>query len=80
MLGLRFQGDFTSPQTKFDMLSRELGSGFEGIVLPDSSANPAAMMKNPHSVLTEHLIDEAGQPTKKAAERVIGFFRERLGA
>jgi hypothetical protein len=78
VLGLRFKGDSMSPGAKFEVLRRELGNAFEGIELEDSAANPAAMMKIPHSVLTEHLIDEEGQPTKKAANRVIDFFRERL--
>jgi hypothetical protein len=34
----------------------------------------------PHSVLTIHLRDDDPDgPTKKAEQRVIGFFRERLG-
>jgi hypothetical protein len=79
VLGLRFKGDAMSPASKFETLRRELGSAFEGIELDDSSANPNAIRKAPHSVLTEHLIDEEGQPTLKAARRVIDFFRERLG-
>jgi hypothetical protein len=31
-------------------------------------------------VLTEHLVDEPGQPTKDALDRVIAFFREKLTA
>ncbi len=34
----------------------------------------------PHSVLTIHLVDKPGTPTKRAEERVIAFFRERVGA
>jgi hypothetical protein len=67
------------PAARFESLRRELGSAFEAIELEDSAANPEAMMKTPHSVLTEHLIDRDGEPTKNAALRVIGFFRERLG-
>lgn len=80
VLGLRFQGDPMSPGAKFDVLRRELGNGFEGIELPDACANPDAPMHVPHSVLTEHLIDRDGEPTKDAALRVIAFFRERLAA
>jgi hypothetical protein len=29
-------------------------------------------------VLTLELVDRAGEPTRTALERVIGFFRERL--
>jgi len=34
----------------------------------------------PHSVLTLHLDDRPGTPTKKAEERVIDFFKQRVGA
>lgn len=78
VLGLRFKGDTMSPAGRFETLRRELGSAFEGIELEDSAANPNALMKVPHSVLTEHLIDEDGQPTREAANRVIEFFRERI--
>ncbi len=32
----------------------------------------------PHSVLTEHLIDEPGQPTRAALDQVLDLFRNRL--
>jgi hypothetical protein len=38
------------------------------------------MMKNPHSVVTAHLIDEAGQPTVKARDEILAFFHQRLDA
>jgi len=47
--------------------------------LPDSAANPDSPMKNPHSVVTLHLIDEQSQPTRKAVAEIIDFFRMRLG-
>jgi hypothetical protein len=31
-----------------------------------------------HSVLTEHLQDREGTPTRAALERVLAFFSERL--
>ncbi|MFN2377416.1 MAG: dienelactone hydrolase family protein [Candidatus Binatia bacterium] len=80
VLGLRFRGDPMCPTTRFDTLQRELGDGFEAIELEDSAANPNAPMSVPHSVLTEHLVDRDGEPTKEAARRVISFFRERLAA
>ncbi len=79
VLGLRFKGDPMSPASKFDTLRREIGDAFETIELDDACANPDAQMPTPHSVLTEHLIDRDGEPTKEAALRVISFFRERLG-
>ena len=32
----------------------------------------------PHSVLTEHLIDEPDQPTRAALDQVLDLFRTRL--
>jgi hypothetical protein len=31
-----------------------------------------------HSVLTEHLIDELGQPTREALDQVLDHLRNRL--
>lgn len=78
VLGLRFKGDPMSPPEKFATLRRELGDAFEGIELDDACANPDSPAPYPHSVLTEDLVDRAGEPTKLAAERVIAFFHERL--
>ena len=52
---------------------------FIGIELPDESANPDSMLPRPHSVLTEDLRDEPGQPTREAYDRVIDFFTAKLG-
>ena len=35
-------------------------------------------MKNPHSVVTLHLIDEQDQPTRKAVDEILAFFHMRL--
>jgi dienelactone hydrolase len=78
VLGLRFKGDPAVPGARFETLRRELGDAFEAIELDDSCAFTGATMKQPHSVLTEHLVDRDGEPTMEAARRVIGFFRERL--
>jgi hypothetical protein len=32
----------------------------------------------PHSVVTAHLIDEAGQPTIAARDEILAFFTQRL--
>lgn len=45
-----------------------------------SSANPAAPIKAPHSVVTQHLIDREGQPTRAAVDEIIALFVERLVA
>ncbi|MFE7743545.1 dienelactone hydrolase family protein [Nocardia sp. NPDC057455] len=77
VMGLRFRGDRRSPAERFDFLREQLGDAFTAIELDDADANPNAVL-SPHSVLTEHLIDEPGQPTRAALDRVLDFLRERL--
>ncbi len=77
ILGLRFRGDSFVGDDRFAFLRRRLGDAFVAVELDDSSANPTAAMK-PHSVLTEHLIDEPGQPTRAALDQVLDLFRARL--
>jgi dienelactone hydrolase len=78
VLAYRFAGDSFCRAERFAAFQAALGERFEGRVLPDSAANPNALMKNPHSVVTAHLIDEAGQPTRKAVDEILGFFKQRL--
>ncbi|UQE76273.1 dienelactone hydrolase family protein [Gordonia sp. PP30] len=78
VLGARFEGDLMVPGTRFDFLREQLGDAFLGVELPDSAANPEALIP-PHSVLTEHLIDEPGQPTRDTLDQVIDFFATKLG-
>ncbi|MAT04326.1 MAG: dienelactone hydrolase [Acidimicrobiaceae bacterium] len=77
VIGLRFEGDKLVPPERFEFLRRELGEAFVAIELPDDSANPEAP-NPPHSVLTEHLVDEPGEPTRAALDRVLELFRSRL--
>ena len=77
VLGLRFRGDRLAPAERFAHLGERLGDAFVAVELDDSSANPEADMK-PHSVLTEHLLDEPGQPTRAALDQVLDLFRHRL--
>ncbi len=79
--GYRFEGDTICRASRFATLRSALGPAFTGTELPDSAANPAGMKargKPPHSVFTGDLIDAAGQPTRAAANEVIGFFRRTL--
>jgi dienelactone hydrolase len=77
VLGVRFTGDVLFCRSaRFDSLRRELGDGFEAVEVPGRSAKPH--LEPPHSVLTIGLIDEEGEPTRQAVDRVIGFLRERL--
>jgi dienelactone hydrolase len=78
VLAYRFEGDAFCRAARFEAYSRALGGRFVGRVLPDSAANPDAPMKNPHSVVTLHLIDRDGEPTRKAVDEILAFFRQRL--
>src|SRR3569833_3559798 len=78
VLGLRFRGDPLCPPERFATLRQELGDAFEAVEIDDRHANSEAVLPSPHSVVTNHLIDRDGEPTRAAADRVIQFFRERL--
>jgi dienelactone hydrolase len=78
MIGLRFFGDSYVPDERFATYRREFGDRFEPIELNPKDAAPAAIP--PHSVLTLHLDDRPGTPTKRAEDRVIAFLREHTGA
>src|SRR5690606_20373619 len=57
VIGLRFKTDRLVPAERFEFLRRELGDAFIAVELEGSDARQGAAM-DPHSVLTEHLIDE----------------------
>jgi len=78
VLGLRFTEDRLSPPERFERLREELGEGFEGIEIPSACVEPKFKKFEAHSVVTVHLIDEEGHPTRQALDRVLSFFRERL--
>jgi dienelactone hydrolase len=78
VLGLRFESDPLSPRLRFERLKQVLGDGFEWIELPDSAGHPASPMMHPHSVLTVDLIDEPGQPTRAALDKVLALFTRKL--
>ncbi len=78
VLAYRFEGDAFCRAERFDAFRAALGDRFVGRVLPDSAANPHAPMKNPHSVVTLHLIDREGEPTRQARDEILKFFRMRL--
>jgi dienelactone hydrolase len=78
LLGLRFTGDPTAPGDRFETLRRELGDGFIGVELDSSKGNPHGHPRMAHSVLTEHLDDREGTPTRDALDQVLAFLSERL--
>ena len=78
VLAYRFKGDSFCRAERFAAYEEALGDRFVGCELEDSAAHPNAPMKNPHSVVTAHLIDRDGEPTRTAVDEILGFFRMRL--
>lgn len=83
--GYRFAGDHFCRAERFAAFSKALGDRFVPRVLPDNAANKQDLppffrnfVPTPHSVVTVHLIDGAGQPTIAARDEILSFFRERL--
>jgi dienelactone hydrolase len=86
VMAYRFEGDRFCRAQRFAAYSEALGDRFIARVLPDDAANPDTspffehVVATPHSVVTAHLIDEAGQPTIAARDEILSFFAERLGS
>ncbi len=84
VLAYRFEGDQICQAQRFSAYAEALGERFVSRTLPDSAANAdvspffAKYVPYPHSVVTQHLIDEAGQPTIIARDEILAFFRDRL--
>jgi dienelactone hydrolase len=78
VLGLRFTGDGASPPERFETLRRELGDAFIGVEIDSSEGNPYGNPGNAHSVLTTHLVDEPGHPTRQALDLVLAHFTRYL--
>ena len=78
VLGLRFTADAFVPQERFARLKEELGDRFVAVEIDSSKGNPWDIPGNAHSVVTEHLVDEPGHPTRDALEKVLNLYRSRL--
>ncbi len=78
VLGLRFTADPVVRAARFDRLRAELGDNFIGVEIDSSKGNPWGFPRGAHSVLTEHFVDEPGNPTRDALDQVLEFFRQRL--
>lgn len=78
LLAYRFEGDRLCPAARFTALEKALGARFSGVSLPDSAGAPDAPIRQPHSVVTYHLIDREGEPTRQALDDIIAFFTNRL--
>ena len=79
VMGLRFTHDRAVPAERFQRLRDELGDGFVAVEIDSSKGNPHGHGTAAHSVLTEDLIDEPGQPSHAALAQVLDFLGERLG-
>ena len=79
IVGLRFKSDKLVPSARFRFLEDQLGDAFTCVELEDADANPDAVIK-PHSVLTEHFVDEPGSKTHDALDLVLDLFRRKLPA
>ncbi|MCB1691179.1 MAG: dienelactone hydrolase family protein [Pseudomonadales bacterium] len=76
VLAYRFERDKLCPAARFADYEQALGERFKATVIPDEDAAEAPMA--PHSVVTLHLVDEAGQPTRRAVDEILDFYRMRL--
>jgi dienelactone hydrolase len=77
VLAYRFEGDRFCKAERFAAYEAALGDRFQGRVLPDSCALPGTPVR-PHSVVTLHLIDREGEPTRAALDEILAFFAARL--
>jgi hypothetical protein len=86
VLAYRFKGDRICRAERFAAYASALGDRFVARELPDSAANAdvapffAARVPYPHSVVTQHLIDQAGRPTIAARDEILAFFASRLAS
>ena len=86
VLAYRFEGERFCQGERFAAYRAALGDRFHARTLPDEAANREASpffakhVACPHSVVTVHLIDEAGQPTLAARDEILAFFTERLAS
>jgi dienelactone hydrolase len=85
VMAYRFEGDPFCRAERFAAYQAALGPRFVAHTVPDDSANQQDLppffrevVASPHSVVTVHLIDEAGQPTAHARDDIIRFLQQRL--
>jgi dienelactone hydrolase len=79
VLAMRFTGDPAVPAARFQHLREVFGDRLIAIEIESRKGrNPYNLPRAAHSVVTEHLVDEPGHPTREALDRVLAFFAERL--
>jgi dienelactone hydrolase len=77
VLAYRFEGDKHCKAARFAAYREALGDRFIGRELPDSAAAKNVPVP-PHSVVTLHLVDRAGEPTRAAVDEILDFFQRKL--
>lgn len=86
VLAYRFEGDKFCRAERFAAYKESLGDRFIARVIPDDAANTdtapffARHIRSPHSVVTQHLIDEEGQPTMAARDEILAFLVSRISS
>jgi dienelactone hydrolase len=84
VLAYRFEGDRWCTGQRFAAYRALLGDAFDGRVLPAGVANTdpppffRELVETAHSVVTAHLVDEAGHPTMRARDEILAFLGARL--
>ncbi len=79
VLAMRFTNDPFVPAERFAHLREVFGDRLVAIEIENRKGrNPFDIPRNAHSVVTEHLVDEPGHPTRDALDRVLDFFKQRL--
>lgn len=84
VLAYRFDADRHCTAARFAAYADALGDRFVARVLPGAAARSdpppffAEVVGCPHSVVTAHLVDAAGEPTAAARDEILAFLRQRL--
>jgi len=84
VLAYRFEGDRYCTARRFETYAAALGPRFRPRVLPSSAASstPPPFFERvigcPHSVVTAHLIDAAGEPTLAARDEILAYLTRSL--
>jgi hypothetical protein len=78
VLAMRFTGDVAVPMERFQHLREIFGDRVVTVEIDSSADNAHGIPRLAHSVVTEHLVDEPGHPTRDALDQVLAFFKERL--
>jgi dienelactone hydrolase len=84
VLAYRFTQDRFCTAQRFAAYSAALGPRFVAREVPSEAANPAPppffaqVVGTPHSVVTAHLIDAEGEPTRHARDEILAFFAQQL--